>query len=498
MASILGNSSTLACYGTRFAHVVEDFAIPRQFVRISTMPAVQRNISDAEFTSAIELLQRIIPTDEIEAFSLQHSPATVYTTLVTLWMLTLQRLGGGKSLEAIVKETLTHHREIFPDNKRVREGTLSHNSSAYSVARQRLPMKVVEHFTDSVVQTIIDSCPDILNDRRAFIIDGTTFKLAPTSNLREVYPPATNQHGETVWPILMLTVAHELRSGAALRPEFGAMYGPKNTSEAKQAMAIAQRIPAGSIIFADSGYGIFWVVYGMLDCGHDILFRLTKSRFKSMRRKAEQIDKREDCSRYRLHWKPSAKDRKTHPELSQDANVAVELHAIRLPNKEWLYLVTSIDLTSAQAAELYARRYDVEHDIRDLKVTLGVEKMRAQTDEMVRKEMLCSMVAYNLVVQLRREAAKVAKLPPRRLSFTGVWNTMQSCLLHQSQCNASTWQTRYAQALAMASKQKLPNRPGRSYPRRAHPKRAKSTKFMRLQSKQSSHDADKPPPEATK
>jgi hypothetical protein len=466
--------------------------------RIFTMTALQENISDAEFTSAVELLHQMIPADEIEAFSLQHSPATVYTTLATLWMLTLQRLGGGKSLEAIVKETLTHNRDIFPDNKRVREGTLSNNSSAYSEARHRLPIEVVEHFTDSVAQTIIDSCPDVLNDRQAFIIDGTTFKLAPTSNLREVYPPASNQHGETVWPILMLTVAHELRSGAALRPEFGAMYGSKNTSEAKQAMAISRRIPVGSVILADAGYGIFSVVHAMLGAGHDILFRLTKSRFKALRRKAELIEQTEGASRYRLEWRPSAKDRKTHPELPQDASVTVELHAIKLDNDQWLYLVTSMDLDSEQAADLYARRYDVEHDIRDIKVTLGVENMRAQSDEMVRKEMLCSMVAYNLVVQLRREAAKVAKLPPRRLSFTGVWNTMQSCLLHQSHCDASTWQERYAAALSMASTDKLPNRPGRSYPRRAHPKRPKSTKFMKQQAKLETASVDKPPPETTK
>ena len=107
------------------------------------MTVSQRIVSDAEFTSAVELLHRIIPADEIGAFSLRHSPATVYTTLATLWMLTLQRLGGGKSLEAIVKETLTHNRDIFPDNRRVREGTLSHNSSAYSGARHRLPLEVV-------------------------------------------------------------------------------------------------------------------------------------------------------------------------------------------------------------------------------------------------------------------------------------------------------------------------------------------------------------------
>jgi hypothetical protein len=459
---------------------------------------VAREISDDEFTSAFELLFTLIPADEMKAFSLRHSPATVYTTLATLWMLTLQRLGGGKTLEAIVKETLTHHREILPDNKRVREGTLSNNSSAYSEARQRLTVSDTERFIDQVAQTIIDSTPDALNDRKVYIIDGTTFKLAPTNELREVYPPATNQHGETVWPILMLTVAHELNSGAALRPEFGAMYGSKNTSEAKQAMALVQRIPTGSIIFADSGYGIFSVVDAMLARQQDVLIRLTKSRFKSMIRKAKLLEETATSQRYRLTWKPSTKDRRTHPHLAADAQLEVELHGIELPNGEWLYLVTSMPLNSAAAAELYRRRYDVEHDIRDIKVTLGVEKIRAQSDAMVQKEILCSMVAYNLVVQLRKEAAKVAKLPPRRLSFTQVWNTMQSCLLHQSAADASTWKQRYEQAILWASKDKLPQRPGRSFPRQAHPQRSKSTKFMRKKTAAKTDQSEIPPPENRK
>ncbi len=69
--------------------------------------------------------------------------------------------------------------------------------------------------------------------------------LSPTSPLRDAYPPATNEHGETVWPIMMLMVAHELQSGCALVPEFGAKYGPENTSEARQATAIGRRIPKG-------------------------------------------------------------------------------------------------------------------------------------------------------------------------------------------------------------------------------------------------------------
>jgi hypothetical protein len=44
----------------------------RQSDRILAMTAERRDISDAEFTSAVELLHRIIPADEIETFSLRQ------------------------------------------------------------------------------------------------------------------------------------------------------------------------------------------------------------------------------------------------------------------------------------------------------------------------------------------------------------------------------------------------------------------------------------------
>ena len=458
-------------------------------------PSPIRVIADHELNSAIALLHDLIPQDQLQVYSLRHSPATVYTTLATLWMLTLQRLGGGTSLENIVKETLENHPEIFPDNKRVREGMLSQNASAFSAARQRLTLEQTESFVDGVSHSITHSYPHLedldLNNcltqtqnTKTFIIDGTTFKLAPTSELCEVYPPATNQHGESVWPILMLTVAHEMRSGVALRPEFGAMYGDKNTSEAKQAMAMAKRIPTGSVVLADAGYGIFSVVHAMVQAGQKILFRLTKSRFKSMHRKAELINQTKTSRHFRLHWKPSAKDRQANPNLPADAELFVDLHEIEIDNGELLYLVTNMSLDSKQAGEWYAHRYDVEHDIRDIKVTLGVENIRAKSDAMVRKEVLCSMVAYNLVVQLRRVAAAKLKVPPRRLSFTGVWNTLEVCLLRTAAGDVRSWKERYAAAVNMAMKDKLPNRPGRNYPRQAHPKRPKSTKFMKQKSKE--------------
>jgi len=117
----------------------------------------------------------------------------------------------------IVKEVITTNQDLLGDNKRVREGTISEKSGAYSRARKRLPIEMVEWFAGRVSETLIDQSASWFEDRRAFIIDGTTITLSPTSSLRDAYPPATNQFGETVWPVMMLMVAHELQSGCALR-----------------------------------------------------------------------------------------------------------------------------------------------------------------------------------------------------------------------------------------------------------------------------------------
>lgn len=452
----------------------------------------QNALSEQEFASAVEMLRELVPDEELNRIQ-PSGPATIYTTMVTLWMMTLQRLGGGKTLNAIVKDVLAHNRALLPDNKRLREGTLSETSGAYSEARSRLKLETVEFFANRVCNSLIEASPPWFEGRRAFVLDGTTFTLAPTPKLKAAFPPATNQHGESVWPVVLMLVAHELQSSCALPPELGAMYGENNTSEAKLAHKISGRLPPGSLIMADSGYGIFSVAHVMHGEGHSILFRLTKSRFKSLVRQATLVEEWEGHATYRLHWTPSAKDRQSNPDLPADASLDVLIHQVPLEN-ETLYLVTTLQVSSDRAGEFYARRYDVEHDIRDVKVTLDIENIRGTSVEMVKKELLTSLVAYNLVIQFRRQAAKLANVAPRRLSFTGVWNTFESFLLTQPPCSAAEWTFRFEAALKVASRDKLPNRPGRSYPRKAHPRRPKSTKFMKQQSQQK----EDPPPQEPK
>lgn len=451
-----------------------------------------------QLAAARKLLEKLLALPDLrEAFNPDDRPTTrmVYTHGVTLWMLILQRLGGGLTLSDLVTHVLEHGRDIFPENKRVRDYTLSANTSSYSRARKRLPLSVVEAFSREVCDHLGRTAERVFDDRRVFIIDGTTITLAPTPALRKAFPPATNQHGDSVWPVAMLMVASELQTGCVLLPQVDPMYGPHNSSEADQGRRIVQQLPQNSVVLADSGFGIFSVAYHSKRSGHDFLFRLSMSRFKALRKQAQLIDVEEGCKTYQLTWRPSVKDRKSNPELHEDAAVEVFVHEVELVGSTTLAMVSSLEIDASTAAEIYSRRYDVEFDIRDVKVTMDTENIRAQSVEMVQKELMTSVVAYNLTGQFRRQAAKLAKVEPRRLSFSGVWTSFREILLYGQSKTFDQWLATYTRALISASQRRLPNRKTvRSYPRVAHPRRPKTTKFQKsLRGKKKDTTEELPP-----
>jgi len=451
-----------------------------------------------QLAAARQLLEKLLALPNLrEAFKPDERPTTkmVYTHGVTLWMLILQRLGGGSTLSDLVTHVLKHGRDIFPENKRVREGTLSENTSSYSQARKRLPLSVVEAFSRQVCDHLGRTAERVFDDRRVFIIDGTTVTLAPTPALREAFPPATNQYGESVWPVAMLMVASELQSGCVLLPQVDPMYGPNNSSEADQGRRIVQQLPENSVVLADSGFGIFSVAYHSKQSGHDFLFRLSMSRYKALRKQAQLVDQGEGFKTYQLTWRPSVKDRKSNPDLPQDTAIEVFIHEVELDGGTTLATVSSLEIDASTAANLYCRRYDVEFDIRDLKVTMDTENIRATSAEMVQKELMTSVVAYNLTAQFRRQAAKLARVEPRRLSFSGVWTSFREILLYGQSKTFDEWLVTYTGALISASKRCLPNRKtARSYPRVALPRRPKTTKFQKsLRGKKKDTPEELPP-----
>src|SRR6266542_5317555 len=76
---------------------------------------------------------------ELRQASGQRAEGGVYTVELTTWMMMRQRLDGKATLSTAVQEvTAGRPQALLPSHKRLVEGTLSSNTGAYSLARQRL------------------------------------------------------------------------------------------------------------------------------------------------------------------------------------------------------------------------------------------------------------------------------------------------------------------------------------------------------------------------
>jgi len=236
-------------------------------------------------------------------------------------------------------------------------------------------------------------------------------------------------------------------------------------SEVTLAQRLLARMPPNSVVMADRNFGVFAFCHAAQAAGHDVVTRLTEARFRALVKSAHAVSP----GRWELTWKPSPADRRKHPELPTNACLAVELHEVQGTDANGqpfpLWILTTLITTGAKLAELYHQRQHVETDIRNVKVVLRMDELRGQSHSMIRKELALGMVAYNLVIQIRRLAAQQAGVPPRRLSFSGSWTLVKAVLLSPAEWTADEFLNQFRRVIRGCAQRKIPNRPGRTYPR---------------------------------
>ena len=426
-----------------------------------------------------ELFGALLPLEFLNELQ-PTPPQTAYTPWVVTWLLVYQRLHNNAALnDAVAYFILRVPPHARPDCKRVQQRTLSPNSAAYSQARSNLSPDVLDRAVRTVFDSLVGAYPPSWNARRAFILDGTTLGLAPTDQLRQTFPPASNQNGSSHWPIMHMVVAHELASGLAAPPATGAMYGPDAVGEVGLAEQLLAELPPHSVLLADRNFGVFAFAHAATVAGHDVVVRLTEVRFRALLKNGARAGK----GRWKLAWKPSPHDREAHPRLPADAMIGGWLHEVRVRADLTLWLFGTLESTGAELAALYAQRSNVETDIRDLKATLELDGLRGRSASMVRKELLAAVVAYNVTNQVRRLAATRVGVEPRRLSFAGVWSLVRQFapVWPADPIAGEALQAAFDQLLRLCGQRRLPKRaPRRSYPREVIPRRRKFPERKRL------------------
>jgi hypothetical protein len=118
--------------------------------------------------------------------------------------------------------------------------------------------------------------------------------------------------------------------------------------------------------------------------------------------------------------------------------------------------------SKADLKKLYRDRWHVELDLRNIKTTLGMEKLSCRTPAMAEKEIWVYLLAYNLIRLLMAQAALLADILPRQLSFK---HTLQLWVAWR-QCGSGLDDDNNLYGLfALIAQQRVGNRPGRIEPR---------------------------------
>jgi putative transposase len=255
------------------------------------------------------------------------------------------------------------------------------------------------------------------------LLDGSSLQLEHEPELVQAFPPASNQHGKSHWPVMRIVVLHDLETGLAERPYWGPLNGRKAVSEQSLAERAIAPIPAGSVIVGDRNFGIFSTAYSTQQAGHQGVLRLTAVRAKSLL--GRPISRPGD---YPVRWRASRWDgnrKRQPPPWPAGAYVEGRLIAWRVgrgKHKQWLYLFTTTSLPAEEVVALYGRRWCIETDLRSLKQTVHLYRLSAHSVDMMEKELLVAVMAYNLVRAILFQAAQRAKIDPRQLSFTYACN----------------------------------------------------------------------------
>jgi len=416
------------------------------------------------------LFQKAAPAAFFRELCQKHgygSRLGIYSASVVVWLMIWQRLQGNRSLTAAVQYLLQCDVKVLrTDCLRWTQDKVSAATGSYCAARQKLPKLIVSEVTERIVGQLRAEMQEGWQGlmRPVLVIDGTTLQLQHTPELKKAYSPGHNQHGENHWPMLRVVVFHDVFSGLALQPAWGAMFGDAPVSEQGLAEQALERLPADAVVLGDGNFGIFAFAHAVQQSQRPLVLRLTQAR-------AQRILGSEllEGTDQRIVWQPSPWDRNAHRPLPAQASVEGRLIVCANPSRanELLYLFTTLDLPVEEILGMYGLRWRVETDLRSLKRTVGLQQLSSKSLDMVEKELLVAVAAYNLVRAVMCLAARRANLTPRELSFSFVQTVVEAALPGlDNAATAEEYQQRLERMLRYAAQGKLPKRSRvRSYPR---------------------------------
>lgn len=116
---------------------------------------------------------------------------------------------------------------------------------------------------------------------------------------------------------------------------------------------------------------------------------------------------------------------------------------------------------------LYAQRWNVELHFHQIKTLMALDVLRCKSPELIEKELLIHLIAYNLVRVLMQRRVHLYHVPLSQISFKGTLDTARhfADVIHAASSTPRKQQHLIDQMLSLIVGDLFPQRPRRSEPR---------------------------------
>jgi len=430
--------------------------------------------------SSQQLLRRfhqLLPAPLLAGW-LALSPRTFYarafTPLVTLWYMIFQRLSNNHRLSHVQEDAREGGADrLSPPGKKLSAQITSESTSAYSDARQRLPLLVWLRTLWHTAQQIGQSFElPLWFGLKVALLDGSTYRLRPFGDIPEHFPPHRpgNCKRPPYWCVARVVGLLCLATGAVLDSAIGSL---KASEQALSAGMLKVRSWDGWLMLGDRNFGVFSVACAIVAAQGHALLRLTQQRADRLASSCGL--KLKPGLDARVTWTPSRYDQ--CPEGLAPVPVQGRLVVVRVQRPGFrsltLYLFTTLldelNCPAQELVRLYAQRWNIEVCFRYIKAQMDLGFLECYSADIARKEWLAGLIAYNLIRWTMASAAAQAQVALPLLSFSRARELLLGWLARSPLHRRST--RSWKRLLTRISKARLPKRRKRrpSEPRAVRP-----------------------------
>jgi len=439
---------------------------PNQRACIHQQKHIKIHAKNSDTYAFFDLLTGPEFLDQVESLLPEHRER-LFPPTETLSMFLAQAMSQDRSCQSVVDDAAV---------KRVVGGlpVCSTHTGAYCQARKRLPTEMISTLTRYTGRMITKRTPNTWRwrGRPVRLVDGATVTLPDTPDNQEAYPQPSSQQSGLGFPLCRLVGIICLASGAILNSAMGPCQG-KGSDELSLLRSMLDTLESGDLLLGDAFYATYFLLCALQERGVDGVFEQQGARRRSTDfRRGQRLGQRDHMVELR---KPKVKPAWMNQADYDQAPDSLKARELCTGGK---ILITTLlcpkRTTKAALKTLYRDRWHVELDLRNIKTTLGMEKLSCRTPAMAEKEIWVYLLAYNLIRLLMAQAAFLCDALPRQLSFK---HTLQIWIAWRHNDVGSYDDDKLARLFILITQQKVGKRPGRIEPR-AVKQRPKSFSFL--------------------